>query len=66
MSKAFHYFWGIDVSKNWLDIAIAKKVFRIDQQEKSINEFIKNNATEKTLAVVESTGGYESKIVDYL
>lgn len=60
---SFNNYWGIDVSKNWLDIAINQQVFRIDQTEKAINKFIKKNYIEKTLTVVESTGGYESKIV---
>lgn len=58
--KAYEVVWGIDVSKEWLDIAIEGKVARIEQTEKSINKFIKGNKTDKnTLAVLESTGGYE-------
>jgi hypothetical protein len=33
-------YWGIDVSKAWLDIAIHGKVSRIDQTEIAITEFI--------------------------
>lgn len=43
MSKSFKHYWGIDVSKNWLDVALNEKVFRIEQTEKAINQFIKNN-----------------------
>lgn len=59
MQKDFKNYWGIDVSKNWLDIAIDQKVYRIDQTETKINEFIKKQTTLSTLAVLESTGGYE-------
>lgn len=59
--KSYEIVWGIDVSKEWLDISIHGKVKRIDRTEKSLNEFIKKNrVTEKrTLAVMENTGGYE-------
>src|SRR3990167_10150234 len=68
MKSDFEYYWGIDVSKNWLDIAINDKVFRIDQTEKSVNAFIKKNKKHfpKTLVVLESTGGYERLAVHCL
>lgn len=61
MNSAFEGYWGIDVSKNWLDIAVDNKVIRLDQTIEAIKEFIKNHALEnkKILAVLESTGGYE-------
>jgi transposase len=59
VSTLFEEYWGIDVSKNWLDIAIDEKVFRIDQDVKSIEKFIKSHSKAKILAVLESTGGYE-------
>lgn len=59
-TKTYEEVWGIDVSKEWLDISIGGKVVHIDQTQASINKFIKENKTEKsTLAVLESTGGYE-------
>jgi transposase len=68
--NANHYeiVWGIDVSKNWLDISIDGQVSRIDQREQAINEFIiTNNIKNKAiLAVVESTGGYERLVTDCL
>lgn len=66
--RNYEIVWGIDVSKEWLDISIDGKVERITQTKKSINTFIKKNkAAEKcTLAVVESTGGYERLVVDCL
>lgn len=64
-----HYeiIWGIDVSKKWLDISIHGKVSRIDQTKNAIDTFIKKNKENKsTLAVVESTGGYERLVADRL
>jgi len=60
--------WGIDVSKNWLDIAIHNNVFRIDQTPKAINAFIKKHLSnsQDTLVVLEKTGGYERLIVGAL
>ena len=61
MDTNFECYWGIDVSKNWLDIAINNQVFRIAQTEQSISDFIKDNrkSFSKILVVLESTGGYE-------
>lgn len=66
--RNYELVWGIDVSKEWLDISIDGKVHRIDQTKKSINTFVKENkASEKsTLVVVESTGGYERLVVNCL
>lgn len=65
-NKTYEIVWGIDVSKEWLDISINENVQRIDQTEKSILKFIKTNKMthEKILAVVESTGGYERLVVE--
>lgn len=62
MDTHFDCYWGIDVSKNWLDIAINEQVFRIAQTKQSIYDFIKDNkkSFSKILAVLESTGGYEN------
>lgn len=61
-------FVGIDVSKDWLDIAIDQKCFRISQTKEAIDDAI--NLTIKlhnpSLCVVESTGGYERLIVERL
>jgi transposase len=63
--KTYEEVWGIDVSKEWLDISIEGKVTRIEQSEENINKFIKENKKEKdTLAVLESTGGYEALAAD--
>jgi transposase len=61
MDTNFECYWGIDVSKNWLDIAINNQVFHIAQTKQSINDFIKDNrkSFSKILVVLESTGGYE-------
>ena len=62
MTTVFEGYWGIDVSKNWLDIAINEKTFKIEQTPKSIEEFIKSHKANNVLAVLESTGGYEKLI----
>lgn len=60
MNTAFEGYWGIDVSKAWLDIAVKNKVIRIDQTVEAIKKFIKQNSeNKKILAILESTGGYE-------
>ncbi|MDC0535705.1 transposase, partial [Francisellaceae bacterium] len=54
-------YWGIDVSKNWIDISINNLVTRVVMKEKDIKNFIKKNNKQDAsiLAVLESTGGYE-------
>lgn len=61
MSQAFESYWGIDVSKGWIDVATGIQVIRVEQTEKAIKAFIKKYKVEveKKLAVLESTGGYE-------
>lgn len=68
MNTHFGNYWGIDVSKEWLDIAIGNTILRIAQTEEAINQFIKHNETntEKALVVLESTGGYERLAVQCL
>lgn len=68
MNTTYNHYWGIDVSKNWLDIAIANKVTRVEQNEKSIKAFVKANkvSTDNALVVVESTGGYEKLAIHCL
>lgn len=63
MNTAFEGYWGIDVSKAWLDIAVENKVIRIDQTTESIKKFIKEQSpgSKKILAILESTGGYEQR-----
>lgn len=67
MSMIFENFWGIDVSKNWLDIATHKTVIRIDQTRESLENFLNQNSINETntLITLESTGGYEQLAVDY-
>ena len=62
MTTANENYWGIDVSKNWLDIAIDEKTYRIDQTPKAIEKFIKSHKAPNVLAILESTGGYEKLI----
>lgn len=61
-------YWGIDVSKDWLDIAINGKVHRVKQTLSAIDSFINTHGVnkEQTLAVLESTGGYEKRVSDRL
>jgi len=68
MNEQFELFWGIDVSKGWLDISIDKKVTRIEQSQKAIKKFIKQHedVSKSCLAIVESTGGYERLVVNCL
>lgn len=68
MDNSFESYWGIDVSKDWLDIAIEGQVFHILQTEEAIFNFIQqqNTTTKNTLVVLESTGGYERLAVHCL
>jgi transposase len=63
MNKNFSTCWGIDVSKDWIDVAIDEQVYHIHQSKRSINSFIKKHFASNTsvLAVMESTGGYEQQ-----
>lgn len=66
MSMILESYWGIDVSKNWLDIATDNQITRIDQTEAAIERFLSQNPIdeERTLITLESTGGYEQLAVD--
>lgn len=58
---------GIDVSKEWVDIAIGKKCFRVEQNQAELDEKISEiKELSPDLCVVESTGGYERLIVERL
>ena len=61
-------FVGIDVSKEWIDIAIDKECFRVEQIEQALQEIIKSKIKpyDASLCVVESTGGYERLITECL
>jgi transposase len=63
----FENYWGIDVSKNWLDIATDKQVTRIGQTKDAIEDFlIKNKGNPAfTLITLENTGGYEQLAAEY-
>lgn len=68
MNTQYEVVWGIDVSKEWLDISIDGKVRRINQADKNIKAFIKQHQEKdkRTLVVLESTGGYEALAVNCL
>jgi transposase len=68
MSAVYEIVWGIDVSKEWIDVSIKGNVTRVEQTKKSINKFIKSQGvlSNKVLAVLESTGGYERLAADCL
>jgi transposase len=57
----FENYWGVDISKNWLDIAINNRVIRVDQTRKAIEDFLaqRSDNEQDTLVTLESTGGYE-------
>lgn len=61
-------YWGIDVSKAWLDIAINNKVYQIAQTDEAIEDFIvcHQAGLGQVFAVMESTGGYERKLARHL
>lgn len=61
MSKAFSIFCGVDVSKEWIDIATDKIITQLPQDRKSMISFIKKHFEQpnESLVVLESTGGYE-------
>ena len=64
---SFENYWGVDVSKNWLDIALGTRVIRIDQTKKAMSDFLVQNKVSEsnTLITLESTGGYEQLAVEY-
>lgn len=68
MTTCFESYWGIDVSKDWLDIAIENQVFQIARREETLLEFVKAHRMPEgsTLVVLESTGGYERLVVQCL
>lgn len=61
-------FIGIDVSKEWVDIAIEQQCFRVIQNQEALDEAIREKIKpyNASLCVVESTGGYERLIVERL
>lgn len=61
MNKQFRFFCGIDVSKEWLDLAYDNVIIQLPQDRKAIMGFIKKHFKQRneTLVVLESTGGYE-------
>jgi transposase len=67
MNTTFENYWGIDVSKKWLDIATGSKVIRVDQTVEAIDNFLSQIQiiASNTLITLESTGGYENLAVDY-
>lgn len=55
-------FVGIDVSKDWLDVAIrpTQEIFRVNRDEAGLNDLAKRlKAIGPELVVMEATGGYE-------
>jgi transposase len=60
-------FVGIDVSKEWIDIATEKGCFRVAQSVEQIDEkIIEIKGHNPLLCVVESTGGYERLVIERL
>ena len=61
MTKSFIDFYGVDVSKDWIDIANQGSVIRVKQAKGKINQHIKRyiKSPRQSVVVLESTGGYE-------
>jgi transposase len=59
-------YWGVDVSKGWVDIAIEGTVTRVEQEESALKKFISEHKAQGILCVLESTGGYEKTITKCL
>src|SRR5581483_5387789 len=66
MIENFDRYWGVDVSKEWLDISIENQAIRIPQTVKSLSDFLKKHKVndDNTLVILESTGGYEKLAVN--
>ena len=41
MNSNLNLFWGIDVSKEWIDVSVGNQAHRVNQTKKDINQFIK-------------------------
>lgn len=67
MKMTYENYWGIDVSKKWLDIATGNQVIRIDQTVDALENFVKQSeiSATDTLVTLESTGGYEKLAIDF-
>lgn len=65
MNTIFEGYVGVDVSKEWVDIALDNNIHRIDQTEKAFKKFIKIHKlfNKNLLVILESTGGYEQLAV---
>lgn len=52
---------GCDISKEWIDIAIGKKVIRLSQEKQELTKFIQTHlqALADVFVVFENTGGHE-------
>jgi transposase len=64
-----HYF-GIDVSKNWIDVALYDKSMKVHRFDNNINGFedftlVFGDKLPQSLTVFEATGGYENALIDY-
>jgi len=61
---------GIDVSKDYIDVAYNHSSFRVPQTQKDIDKIITEklikSKSKPLLCIVESTGGYERLVVDRL
>lgn len=66
MAGAAEIFVGIDVSKDWLDVAVHEQTtfFRVKNDDQGIAELVEQLQTIKpVLVVLEATGGFEKMIV---
>ena len=55
MKTIFETYWGIDVSKKWLDISTGIHVIRIDQTQEALEKFLNDIdvKAEETLITLE-------------
>lgn len=69
INYGYSHFYGIDVSKDWIDVATETNTFRVKQTSSDIKKFVSSHfkdTTQSTLCVLESTGGYEHAIAQQL
>jgi hypothetical protein len=52
MDKNFSVFCGVDVSKEWIDVAMGKTVAQLSQNRKTIKAFIKKHFDEPSTSLV--------------
>ncbi len=66
----YHFFIGIDISKDYFSVAIheEKKTFNFSNDQNGFIKFCKdlNKYSSNSLIIIETTGGYEIELIEYL